>query len=217
MAGLSEQNNQLRLAITKTSKTTLENVLQALCNENLAVREYVTGKLLIAEDRVAVPPLEQLYSDAPDSDGSDSDESDSHGSNSDGPEKSEDQGNRKRKAESEPDTTGSKKLRTRYAMCLKCDKEFDVTTNSRRSCRFHPDKPHTVYHYERMMLIQVQSTASRMKRNFQTMTRNATVHLIRNGYVQNGQNVLYFHTATEISRRRAVLWVGMKRFLFATV
>ncbi|KAE8361325.1 hypothetical protein BDV27DRAFT_160838 [Aspergillus caelatus] len=39
-------------------------------------------------------------------------------------------------------SSGSKRLRQRYAYCENCDKEFDVTQNTNTSCKFHLDYCH---------------------------------------------------------------------------
>ncbi|KAJ5827107.1 hypothetical protein N7447_003870 [Penicillium robsamsonii] len=33
---------------------------------------------------------------------------------------------------------GNKRLFPRYALCINCKKEFDVTTNTEKACRYHP-------------------------------------------------------------------------------
>lgn len=47
---------------------------------------------------------------------------------------------RKRSASNANDgaQTQPKRLRPRYAMCAKCEEEYDVTLNSKWACRWHP-------------------------------------------------------------------------------
>jgi hypothetical protein len=35
-------------------------------------------------------------------------------------------------------TTGPKRMRTRYANCINCKEEFDVSENTKKSCSYHP-------------------------------------------------------------------------------
>jgi hypothetical protein len=81
----------------------------------------VASKLLVTEDRV------RQEGDSTDEDSTDEDPSDGEGT---------------KELKVQPkETKGSKRLRLRYAICENCEEEFDVTTNTSKSCLYHPGTP----------------------------------------------------------------------------
>ncbi|KAJ5382772.1 hypothetical protein N7517_000683 [Penicillium concentricum] len=42
--------------------------------------------------------------------------------------------------DSKANSDSNKRLVSRYAFCVNCEKEFDVTTNTEKTCRYHPNK-----------------------------------------------------------------------------
>ncbi|KAJ5158582.1 uncharacterized protein N7500_008233 [Penicillium coprophilum] len=42
--------------------------------------------------------------------------------------------------DSKENSASNKRLVARYASCVNCEKEFDVTTNTEKACRYHPKK-----------------------------------------------------------------------------
>ncbi|KAB8221882.1 hypothetical protein BDV33DRAFT_202137 [Aspergillus novoparasiticus] len=118
MAPQDEKFQLLLEAIDAASRGTLQAVLKAMCQEDQSTRDRVSNSLLITEDQVRLPSK-------------DDEESDEEGS--------EDENPRSEERSSNQQTTGSKRLRQRYAYCENCKKEFDVTQNTSTSCKYHPE------------------------------------------------------------------------------
>jgi hypothetical protein len=58
--------------------------------------------------------------------------------------------------DTDPDTEESsgnnKRQVPHYAFCINCEKEFDVTTNTKESCRYHPGDDYSNWRLRRSML-----------------------------------------------------------------
>jgi hypothetical protein len=58
--------------------------------------------------------------------------------------------------DTDPDTEESSGNNKRqvplYAFCINCEKEFDVTTNTKESCRYHPGDDYSNWRLRRSML-----------------------------------------------------------------
>ncbi|OJJ50605.1 hypothetical protein ASPZODRAFT_126497 [Penicilliopsis zonata CBS 506.65] len=124
---------QLTQAIYDAPESRLKTILRDLCIQLPAAREAVARHLLVTEDRI------KEKADSSDDDGSEDEDS----------EESDDS-DESREPEVKPQTPvkmGSKRLRPRYGICENCDEEFDLTTNSKRSCRYHPEYSEPDYDY----------------------------------------------------------------------
>lgn len=122
------QDEQLKLllnAIDSASRGTLQAVLTAICRDDQSTRDRVSKSLLITKDQVPIIPSED-------------EESDGEESGNEEDEESEGEIPRPKETSSDQQSSGSKRLRQRYAYCENCDKEFDVTQNTNTSCKFHP-------------------------------------------------------------------------------
>ncbi|KAE8326597.1 hypothetical protein BDV39DRAFT_205757 [Aspergillus sergii] len=89
----------------------------------------VSNSFLITEDQVQLPSKADEESGG---EGSEDEEDEED-------EQSEDENPRSEERSSNQQTPGSKRLRQRYAYCDNCEKEFDVTQNTKTSCRYHTD------------------------------------------------------------------------------
>ena len=109
--------SKLNDAIGSVSKETLVSMVVEICRTNASAREFVVDELFVTEDKVPQPGTPCTISTVSEGD-VDSDNS----------------------GEAVPhlEATGSKRQRTRYAVCVNCKEEFDVTENTRRSCSYHP-------------------------------------------------------------------------------
>ncbi|KAE8411594.1 hypothetical protein BDV36DRAFT_301675 [Aspergillus pseudocaelatus] len=124
MAPQDEQFELLLNAIDSASRDTLQAVLKAMCRDDQSTRDRVSKSLLITEDQVPIIASED--------EGSDGEEN----------EESEVENSRPKERRLNRKSSGSKRLRQRYAYCENCDKEFDVTQNTNISCKFHLDYCH---------------------------------------------------------------------------
>lgn len=111
-----DELSKLNDAIGRVSKGTLVSMLMVLCRTNLAAREFVMDELFVTENQVPQPGTPCTISTVSECD-DDSDDSE--------------------EAVPPPEATGSKRQRTRYAVCVNCEEEFDVTKNTRSSCSYH--------------------------------------------------------------------------------
>lgn len=108
-------------AIERASKELLESTIKAIYRDIPSAKDALIKKLFISEDHV--PELTDSATHGTDKDDSDEDsKEDSKGT------------------PAAQTTTGSKRLRTRYAVCINCDKEYDVADNTSKSCLYHPGR-----------------------------------------------------------------------------
>ena len=122
MAATTDDARQLNAAILGVSKEVLAVLMMKICQDHPSIRDFVERHLLVNESQV---PWPGSLVDS-DGDSEDSDESDES-------EASE-------KVTTVPELTqaGPKRLRMRYAICINCKEEFDVSENTRKSCSYHP-------------------------------------------------------------------------------
>jgi hypothetical protein len=131
MTDTTEDLTQLNTAIVRVSREVLISLLWKICETNPPAREFVKGRLFIDENEVPQPgsPPDSLNSgESEDSEARDDDEND--------------------KENTKPipaTTTGPKRLRTRYASCINCKEEFDVSENTKKSCSYHPGMSSRVF------------------------------------------------------------------------
>ncbi|PWY90689.1 hypothetical protein BO70DRAFT_376559 [Aspergillus heteromorphus CBS 117.55] len=134
----TEQGIQLYLALQDVSKNTLQDILMSLCYQVPHAYGLVEKRLFVDEDEVApVDVTEEEDSDADDDDDDTEksdveDESESEGSNT---------ARKRKRTQPEEDSAGPKKIRLRYAICMNCEEEYDVTDNTSESCKYHPGEP----------------------------------------------------------------------------
>ncbi|CAL5871770.1 uncharacterized protein PFLUO_LOCUS6023 [Penicillium psychrofluorescens] len=122
MTTSAEKYTDIDCAIERASKEVLAATIKAIYRDIPSAKDALMGKLFVSEDCVPnVPEQGDSITD---------------GSKDDSDEKS------KGESESTPaaqTTKGTKRLRTRYATCKNCHKEFDVTSNTSKSCFYHSD------------------------------------------------------------------------------
>ncbi|KAL2809133.1 hypothetical protein BJX63DRAFT_371494 [Aspergillus granulosus] len=110
---LPKLEDPLNLAIDTVSEATLRDVFKSLCKASHEARRLATERLLVDESQKREAP----ESEAGDPEGE--------------------------AEEQEPPTTPApvslKRPISRYATCQNCEKEFDVTTNTSKSCTYHPE------------------------------------------------------------------------------
>lgn len=125
MAATTDDARQLNGAILGVSKEVLAVLMIKICQDHPSIREFVEGHLLVNESQVPRPgsPVDS-DSDLEDSEDSDDDDSDVD--------------EKRTSAVPEPTQAGPKRLRMRYATCINCKEEFDVSENTRKSCSYHP-------------------------------------------------------------------------------
>lgn len=126
MTDTTEDLTQLNTAIVRVSKEVLISLLWKICETTPSAREFVKGHLFVDENEVPQPrsPPE------PNTDGEYSEVSDT----SDDEEKEEEEEDVR---PTPATTTGAKRVRSRYAKCINCKEEFDVSENTKKSCRYH--------------------------------------------------------------------------------
>ena len=117
MTEIANDLSKLNDAIGSVSKETLVSMVVEICRTNPSAREFVIDELFVTEDKVPQPGTPCTISTVSEGD----DDSDNSG-----------------EAVPHLEATGSKRQRTRYAVCENCKEEFDVTKNTRRSCSYHP-------------------------------------------------------------------------------
>ncbi|KAJ5833773.1 hypothetical protein N7474_002084 [Penicillium riverlandense] len=122
MTTSAEEFTEIDRAIERASKEVLTATIKAIYRDIPSVKYALVGKLFVSEDCVPNVP--------------EPGDSDTEGSEDDNDEESK--GDNKSTPAAQT-TTGSKRLRTRYAICENCDKEFDVTSNTSKSCFYHSD------------------------------------------------------------------------------
>ncbi len=129
MAATTDDSRRLNAAILSVSKEVLAVLMMKICQDHPSIRDFVEGHLLVNESQVPRPGR-PVDSDRDSEDSDDSDDSDE----SDESEATE------KKVTAVPELTqaGPKRLRMRYAICINCKEEFDVSENTRKSCSYHP-------------------------------------------------------------------------------
>ena len=114
---LRERRTVLSRAIKNASRPLLQRTLEQICQELPVAEVAATHKLLTTEDRAR-------------QEGDSSDNSES--------EDLSDSSETQTKPTTTPKAAGTKRIRTRYAFCENCEEEYDVETNSKDSCSYHP-------------------------------------------------------------------------------
>jgi hypothetical protein len=120
MTDTTDDLSRLDDAIGRISREVLASMIRVICQTNPSAREFVKGQLFVNEDEVPQPGAHLSPSEASEvsDDGDDSND---------------------REIASPPlKSTEPKRLRPRYAVCMNCNKEFDVSENTRKSCSYHP-------------------------------------------------------------------------------
>jgi hypothetical protein len=101
----------LDIAIDTISESTLRNLFKVLCKKSSEARRFATERLLVDTSE----EVEEF-------------EADGH------------EARDRRVRQAKPAAATLKRPASRYATCENCKKEFDVTTNSSKSCVYHPSK-----------------------------------------------------------------------------
>lgn len=128
----SDQYIETNAAVFSVSRHVLGRILLDIWEKNPSLRDSINERLFVNENEVPQPgtPPE------PNTDGEYSEVSDT----SDKEEEEKDD------ARPTPaTTTGAKRVRRRYAKCINCKEEFDVTENTKRSCTYHSGMYNPVY------------------------------------------------------------------------
>ncbi|RHZ69883.1 hypothetical protein CDV55_102840 [Aspergillus turcosus] len=130
-----ELRTELFDAINSAPMWRLQAIIRDVCYQLPSAASIVFDSLLVTEDQVAVER---------DDDDLDSN-LDSHSESESGSETSEQEGEREREPANgileviAPKVP--KRLRSRYALCVHCKEEYDVTDNDAGSCYYHPGFP----------------------------------------------------------------------------
>ncbi|KAF9886759.1 hypothetical protein FE257_011136 [Aspergillus nanangensis] len=101
----------LNQAIDNASSHVIRSTLKKISRDLPDAFEMISNSLLVSEELVPGPDNSSIKDSAESEDSNDQDK---------------------------PDKKCSKRLRERYAECPNCEQEFDTTTNTSKSCRFHP-------------------------------------------------------------------------------
>ncbi|RAH71709.1 uncharacterized protein BO66DRAFT_400146 [Aspergillus aculeatinus CBS 121060] len=140
-----DMDNQLQYTINTTSAGHLRRVLTRICAAIPEARGLIASELLVPEDKIPVPTSdddrsirsddsEDEYDDEEDVD--DDDENSSNQSQISG-------ANNKRKREGSTSIADldnpQKRFKPRYAYCIHCEEEYDLTENTNKSCRWHEE------------------------------------------------------------------------------
>jgi hypothetical protein len=113
---------QLSHAIGRLSWAKLVQMTRLLCEKNDAVRDFYKERLFVNEQDVPQPSTPR----SPDRSPSPSETSDDENEATPPPAPAP-----------KPQTTGPKRSRPRFAICINCKTEFDVMTNAPKSCQYH--------------------------------------------------------------------------------
>ncbi|KAJ5618986.1 hypothetical protein N7510_002970, partial [Penicillium lagena] len=122
MTTSAEEYTDIDSAVDCASKEVLTATIKAIYRDIPSAKDALIRKLFVPEDCVPGVP--------------ESADSDTESSEDDSDEEREGDSTSPPTAQT---TTGSKRLRTRYAICENCEKEFDVTSNTSKSCFYHFD------------------------------------------------------------------------------
>jgi hypothetical protein len=125
-AGVEEDATQVSNAIGRLSWPKLVQMTRLLCQKNDAAREFYKSKLFVNEEDVPRPSTPRSPDRSP-----------SPGETSDEGDEGEEGNPPNPQPVPNPQTTGSKRSRPRYALCINCEREFDVVANTRKSCQYH--------------------------------------------------------------------------------
>ncbi|RHZ65982.1 uncharacterized protein CDV56_109054 [Aspergillus thermomutatus] len=127
---------QFNKALNAASSSRLRHIIRDLCRLLPPAISIVSDTLLVTEDQVAVE-----RDDADSNSDSESDfDSDAASETSAGEPEPAD-GILEVRAPPVPVAAARKRLRPRYAVCVQCEAEYDVTLNDRESCYYHPAPP----------------------------------------------------------------------------
>ena len=156
VTGFTEEPREeevLKSAIQLAQPERLRATLREICNSSPEAFRIARDLLLVPEEQVKHKTIDRR--NRVDEDDEDEDEEDSsESSDSEDDSNISDDANGEEKAEDEGDdnkehrprvvsvavvqTNGVKRLRSKFATCLNCSDEFDVTNNGKYSCVWHP-------------------------------------------------------------------------------
>ncbi|KAH8704078.1 hypothetical protein BGW36DRAFT_458210 [Talaromyces proteolyticus] len=122
---MQSASEPLDQAFAAAPRWVLHDILKELFREVGPAREIITKKLVITEDQAQCGENNSSGEGDTSEDLETSDDSDAS---------SEEQ-----EVTSAAPKTSSKRLRPRYAWCINCEKDFDTTENTKKSCRYHPE------------------------------------------------------------------------------
>ncbi|KAL3496127.1 hypothetical protein BJX62DRAFT_194146 [Aspergillus germanicus] len=112
-----DPSTPLDIAIETVSEATLRDIFKAVCNKSSEARRLAAGRLLVESPGQGEEGVEGGKS--PDGNAAQKDD--------------------RLKADSVAATHTLKRPISRYATCENCEIEFDVTTNTSKSCTYHPE------------------------------------------------------------------------------
>ena len=136
----------LHTAIYSAQKSRLRETLQYMCDSSADAAQSAESFLLVRNEEATVKMVDK--ENKPQEPGEEEEEEEEEESESDTEgQDSEDStsGHSTHDAQKSnrviaPTGSSQKRLRPKYATCDNCDEEFDVTTNGKRSCVWHPGK-----------------------------------------------------------------------------
>ena len=151
----SDEEEVLRKAIQIAQPERLRATLQGICNCSPEAFRIARSLLLVPEKQVKHKTIDRRNrigdSEDEDEDDEDEDEVSESGDNEDDSENSDDGSEEEEDEEEEEEeeeeehngvaalqTKGVKRLRSKFATCINCSEEFDVTDNGKYSCTWHP-------------------------------------------------------------------------------
>ncbi|KAJ5988154.1 hypothetical protein N7481_003364 [Penicillium waksmanii] len=141
-----DDSERLQDAITRLSAERLAQLCKNLCDTNPSARTFFRSRLFVEEDKVPGPqlpepeyrrPFGHLAGPVPGSREAhrDEDENDEY----EDEDNEDDEGDGDSVASEPAFKPGSlKRTRPRFAVCVNCEKEFDVAENTSESCTYHP-------------------------------------------------------------------------------
>lgn len=138
-----DEEELLRTAIQIAQPDRLRATLQGICNCSPEAFRIARSLLLVPEEEVKHKTIDwrNRIGDSEDEDEDDGSES---SDNEDDSENSDDESGEEEEEEEEDDgfpvfqIKGVKRLRSKFATCINCSEEFDVTENGKISCIWHP-------------------------------------------------------------------------------
>ena len=138
----------LKTAIQIAQPERLRVTLQHICNSSPDAFQIARSLLLVPEKQVKHRTIDRRNRIGDDADEDEDEEDSSEASdNEDDSENSDDASGEEEEEEEEveedngvtvPQTKGVKRLRSKFATCINCSDEFDVTDNGKYSCTWHP-------------------------------------------------------------------------------
>lgn len=134
----------LKNAIAEAQSSRVRSILVAICDTSPEAARIAANHLLVSEDNIRYLSAEETSEEEEQEEDNEDDEDDAGGRSDRNDEgSSHDDTNKSRKETSGGSHTKGlavndvKRMRTRYAMCVNCNEEFEVADNVMGSCCWH--------------------------------------------------------------------------------